>query len=102
MRALLIVFGLLSACDSGRPPAAGSSDPCHPIPPVRCESDTECAPYLCKTSFCDQKCVSSATCAKGFACNDGRCVKQGACGTCTNDYDCAGGKRCDLAKSLCL
>ena len=99
---LLVALALLmTACDSGKPATTASSDPCHPAPPVRCEVDKDCAPYFCKSSFCDQKCTSSNSCQPGFACNAGSCVKQGTCGTCSGDYDCGPGKKCNLTTSLC-
>lgn len=89
-------------CDSGKGAASPSNDPCHPSPPVRCDTDTQCYPFRCRSSFCDRKCTSSATCARALACSaDGMCVKPPMCGTCTGDYDCPSGKKCDLTTSSC-
>ncbi len=99
-----VALGLISlaGCDSGRPAASPGADPCHPQPPVRCEADRECTPYLCKTTFCGQKCESSAVCAQGYVCSpSGACVKAGTCGTCSGDYDCTPGQKCDPLSWTC-
>ncbi len=95
----LLLLALFVGCAPS--PKAGAEDPCHPKPPPRCEQDSECAPYRCKTTFCVQRCESAAECAQGFACKEATCVKAGTCRTCSGDYDCAVGKKCDLGKSSC-
>ncbi len=89
------------ACDSqgARAPAY---DPCHPVPPAHCDHDVDCAPFLCKSQLCATACKSSATCAQGFVCNPGgACVKPATCGTCSGDYDCPKGQKCDFKTSAC-
>jgi hypothetical protein len=101
--ALALASALLGStgCNSSKGAKAGSEDPCHPAPPVRCEQDSECAPYRCKTTFCDKTCTSSTTCIPGFVCSEGACVKAGTCGSCSGDYDCPTGKKCDLGAGAC-
>lgn len=104
VRTLLIALALfaVAGCDS-KPAAAPNSDPCNPVPAARCDKDDDCTPFLCKSSFCDKSCTSSATCATGFVCNasTGKCVKPATCGTCAGDYDCKPGQKCDLKTASC-
>jgi hypothetical protein len=102
VRAILLAACLLasSACESAKAP--NNADPCNPTPPARCKEDHDCFPFLCKTSFCEKACLSSATCAQGTVCNgEGKCVKAGTCNTCSGDYDCKLGMKCDLQSSSC-
>jgi hypothetical protein len=102
VRAIFLFAAAFSflACDPAKGPT--NADPCNPTPPARCKEDHDCFPFLCKTSFCEKACVTSATCAQGFVCAaDGKCVKPGTCGTCSGDYDCKLGMKCDLQTSSC-
>jgi hypothetical protein len=44
-----------------------------------------CAPYACDPIGCLTSCSSDASCAKGFACKDGRCVTPELVATCVQD-----------------
>ncbi|MBL8719054.1 MAG: hypothetical protein JNL79_23925 [Myxococcales bacterium] len=97
---LLLALALLAGCNSS-PAKTGTEDPCHPTPPTRCEVDKECAPYHCRSNFCDKGCESSSSCSPGFVCKEHACVKAGACGSCSGDYDCPAGQKCELGAGVC-
>lgn len=89
------------ACDP-HPTRTPNSDPCHPKPPGRCETDVECTPFLCKSGLCATACKTNATCAQGYICSQSVCIKAGTCGTCSGNYDCPATKQCDLLTASCV
>jgi len=55
-------------------------------------SPSSCGAYLCGTTTCKSACTTSADCATGYGCKDGRCVTTGALGTiCTDNTQCKSG-----------
>ncbi|MGZ3424424.1 MAG: hypothetical protein ACXWUG_12945 [Polyangiales bacterium] len=91
---------LLMACEPGAK-GPDNADPCNPKPPVRCEKDGDCFPYICRTTFCKNSCESSGNCPVGYVCGSGKCVKGGTCNTCSGDYDCPTGLKCDISTGGC-